>query len=81
MLSEGCPKCPKACWAAPKAGVLVVAPQSNPTILDREMPVSGHNATAMSVPRKITPKPHKLKVVPSCRKAPKKFGPTYSPKV
>lgn len=80
-LPVGSLMCSSACWAAPSAGVLVVAPHNKPTIVGREMPVSGHSPTASTVPKMTTARPHRLKLVPSWRKAPKKLGPTYSPSV
>ena len=72
----GNPNCCNACCAAPSAGVLVVAPQSMPTMLASGTWKSPPNKRANIVPTAITASDHRLSEMPSWRSEPKKLGPT-----
>ena len=76
----GSPRCERACVAAPSAGVLVVAPQSKPTMSGRLTLVSGISTSENIVPNIITARLHMFNVKPSERSDPKKLGPTCSPR-
>ena len=77
---EGNPICFKVCCAAPKAGVLVVAPHRIPTMSGREIPQVRWKITVMIVPMNTTPRARALRVIPPFRNNPKKPGPTCRPK-
>ena len=81
MLLVGRPKCSRACWAAPKAGVFVTAPQRRPIVVPTDMLVTFTTTKAKAVPTNATAILHRFSATPSCRSEPKKLGPTYKPKV
>ena len=75
----GSPSCFNVCWAAPRAGVLVVAPQRIPTISLIGMAPNLLMRMAISVPSRMTPKPSIFSWIPPWRKELKKPGPTCKP--
>ena len=78
--AEGWPSCLSVCCAAPRAGVLVVAPQSTP-IMSESGDVPVHAGTrASSVPSTTTENASRLSDVPPLRKVLMKPGPTCRPR-
>ena len=69
------------CCAAPRAGVLVVAPQSTPIISPSGYPENQSRPSIISVPSTTTPAASMFNCVPPVRKALKKPGPTCKPRV
>ena len=73
------PSCFNVCWAAPRAGVFVVAPQRMPTMSGKEMPKPRLPSKAIKVPTSTTAMASILSRMPPLRKELKNPGPTCKP--
>ena len=78
---DGCPSCLSVCWAAPSAGVLVVAPQSTPIISPMGTKPPHTMNSDMNVPSRTTPKAKRLSRAPPERNELIKPGPTCKPRI
>ena len=74
------PNCFNVCWAAPRAGVLVVAPQRIPTMSGKEIFSPQLPSKAISVPTSTTAMASTLSCMPPLRNELKNPGPTCRPK-
>ena len=68
-----------ACWAAPRPGVLVTAPERMPTMVVMGVPVVKCKMIVMTTLIKIAPIANMFSVNPPFLKAEKKPGPTCKP--
>ena len=71
----------RACWAAPSAGVLVVAPQRRPIASDRLTFLKAIKASAVPVVATRPIIPRTLSLTPPCLREVKNPGPTCMPRV